>query len=37
MEEKICFVFNVNKRPDAPAVPEIQVSAEKGRYCTVTG
>lgn len=23
MEEKICFVFNVNKRPDAPAVPEI--------------
>lgn len=23
------FVFNVNKRPVAPAVPEIQVSAEK--------
>ena len=31
------FCFQCEQTSDAPAVPEIQVSAEKGRYCTVTG
>lgn len=29
MEEKICFVFNVNKRPDAPAVPNYRCLRKK--------
>lgn len=35
--DKKCFVISVNRQWDALAAQEMQVSAEKGRHCQITG